>query len=155
MEADNDTPDEGFELRIDGTVDFWTDDGQRWKLRRPKFGELRKLREQKQSIDDASYRLTTQIQHSVAAIKAFGEKAAETDPDEVATQVVAERDQIRAKTAEVEGLNLAWMRHAFELLGDHPLPPEDELPGWMVESSLIIGEFMAHWRNRPLALGGD
>lgn len=114
---------DGLELRKDGTALFHVD-GVQHRLRRPKIGELRGLREGVAKRDEA-----------VANLKA------EADADPTIDQGERQRE-----------INLEWMVGVMDLLAE-PKPPEpDEWPAGMDEVGAIQA-LLGHWRAVPLRSG--
>lgn len=47
---------------------------------------------------------------------------------------------------------LDWEKQVFETLGSAPLPPEDQLPSWMLNGTLT-GQLVEHWQKVPSRRG--
>lgn len=113
---------DGFELVADGTVVFQLSEKSTIKLRRPSLGEYRKLVEQ-----------VEQMQEDAAAIITSKNGALTVD--------------------KLSDLLLEWVRLAVSLLGSpEELPPEDELPAWILNADLTR-DLVAHWQKVPSRRG--
>lgn len=144
---DDDSPvPEGLELHKDGTITAVLA-GERYRLRRPKFGELRDLRERYNGIENEH--LLLQADYAEQAPERPGEDASKRALAEYAIGV---REAQVALGEKIEAKNGEWIRHAFALLGAK-LP--DDVDEW--ESWLLVGEtrglLINHWRTVPLARG--
>lgn len=118
---------DGFELRKDGTVIVHLD-GEMHRWRRPKIGELRKLREG-----------ITERDAKVAAVNA---KAAAPGEGDEPIDPIREQEKIQAE----------WVEGAWRMLGDKEPPPSDEWPSGADQVGMMI-ELMKHWREVPLRSG--
>lgn len=143
-EAGPQVPD-GFELIKDGTARLVID-GEVWRLRRPKVGEFRKLRELLQERDDEHVRVMAQAVADTSNV----ETKAEEDKVE---RTLAARAQQRQVALAVEDLNIGWVSEALRtLVMDKEPPPVDEWPSGM-ETLGFITTLIDHWRTVPLARG--
>lgn len=117
-------PDDAIEMLNSGKV-VATIDGTTHTLRRPKFGELRDLREQ---------------------LAEMGRTQSQRNDD------AAANDQLRELHDDAD-LFFGWFRHAFELLSDNTLPDDDDdMPAWFVRADLP-GHLIQHWRSVPTVPG--
>jgi hypothetical protein len=153
---------DGFTSEPDGTVTIRLDDGVR-RLRRPKVGELRRLKDRYRDELDAIQSVAEHVRSEGAhiAIERAGLPIAESDEgsrmrlDELKHE---ERNLLRALNEAKEGAALSWLRFAFEGgehygehvngLADKPLPVDDDLPSWFL--SLEAGRsLLDHWQTAP------
>lgn len=130
--------------------------GNRYRLRRPFFGELRRLRTAWQDYDYEVQDRSDEARDLSKRIKADIEAMSPDDPERT-KKLRALRDESRAAGREheefVENGFLAWWVQVFELLtmGDGT-PGPDETPGWLIDHTLVAKVF-AHWRSVPLGHG--
>lgn len=146
-------------LRPSGTIHLWVD-GKRFRLRRPRLGEYRRLREQFEEVaDDVSdaadeaFREQAAVQHA-QQLRAEGESAS-LGYTVVARPTPEERATIRAsnrRLAEVrERLHEAWWQAVLDTLAvDDARPPE--LAVWMLRSE-SCGQVFKHWQAVPSPSG--
>lgn len=141
---------EGLELRKDGTVVAHID-GSRHVLRRPKIGELKKLRERYEGLSDEQLTLDEAVEVAAEALSAITERvsAGEKVPK---AKVIAARARLREARHKAEEITPRWLDDVFALLSDAPLPSEDDRPAWFYEPKLYA-TFVAHWRTVPLVRG--
>lgn len=141
-----DVPD-GFDLRPDGTILLHVDN-DRWRLRRPKLGEFRKLREALQERDDQALRLTS------ARVASLPDKlpddASQADKEERAVSV---KQASRDFEESIRSLNVAWLANALTMLADSTPPEPDDWPSGADEPD-TIAQIVQHWRSVPLRSGG-
>lgn len=123
------------ELRLLDTGEIratWTGSSDRaynLTLARPKMRDLRALRE---LLDDLS-----RESQSITRAQLSGDDEAVGEAEAKTVRTIVD-----------------WQRKAFELLGDKPLPEdEDELPVW-IENPGLPAQMIQHWRQVPLARGG-
>jgi hypothetical protein len=134
---------DGFELIKDGTARLIVD-GEIWRLRRPKYGEFRKLRELLQQRDDDQVRLI---------IESASLQSPEDEPENEVDKQLAERIRQRQLNEAVEELNVDWVQEVLVLLTiDKTPPPPDQWPAGM-ETLGFIKQLIDHWRTVPLARG--
>lgn len=146
MPAPAPAPPDGFELVNNGTARL-TIDGQVWRLRRPKLGEFRKLRESLDERDDAHLRI-------ISAHQSDDKPADDADAEEKLAYTLNARHRSRSLTEQVGALNVEWLTEALRLLCDREPPPADEWPAGMDESG-TISALVSHWRSVPLRSGGS
>lgn len=117
-----------LDLKPNGTISLSV--GQKpYRLRRPKFGELRDLWE---AFEDAAE------QHDALTASLGAEPS---------------REQEKEARAERFAIWAGWQRKVFDKLADTPLPSDDdELEGWLMTAG-VAGQFLTHWQGRPLASG--
>lgn len=139
-----DVPD-GIELHKDGTATL-SIDNQRWRMRRPKLGEFRKIRELMHRREDERLRL-------IAENPAIDEldKDADTEAKLAYTNEVNER--ARGITDAIVELNIEWLTEVFTMLCDAEPPPPDDWPSGL-EQNDTIDRLVKHWREVPLRSGG-
>lgn len=149
-QADDQPVPEGLELRKDGTI-LAVVDGERYRLRRPKIGEYRKLLERRDEMSDNLLRTDRDETSAAAALAGLMEEARNSDVD--VEVLIAARNKLREASAAARDLTPTWVGEVFDLLGDRPLPSEDERPSWFVAPQLV-GTLLGHWRAAPLVRGG-
>jgi hypothetical protein len=137
---------DGFELVPNGTARLVID-GEVWRLRRPKLGEYRKLRELLDARDDDHLRL-------VASVPSVDRAPEDATAEEKVDYTIAVRRRSRALGDEVTALNVRWLSEALTLLADRPPPPADDWPSGMDETE-TISALVKHWRSVPLRSGGS
>ncbi len=140
----NPVPD-GIELRKDGSVRLQAN-GDGWRLRRPKLGEFRKLRELLNEANDDRLRI-------IARMGMPDKPGNDATADEKLEYTLAVSARSRQLEAEVLALNVAWIAEALRVLCDHDPPEPDDWPSGM-DSSDTIAELVQHWRSVPLRSGG-
>lgn len=125
----------------------------RYRLRRPKVGELRDIWE---GWEQAAIEVD-RADEDVADRRADLNEAA-GDPDRTAGERLAareERKELDNQTRRAKHVIWAdWMRSVFDILcADGKLPEDDDdLDGWMVSVS-AGAEFLRHWQTVPKASG--
>lgn len=137
---------DGLELVKNGTARLFVD-GEVWRLRRPKLGEYRKLRELLEERDDARIALLAEM----VPPEKMPDDASQADKAE---RTIAIRRAAREIDAKVEALNREWMAEALALLCDHDPPDPDSWPAGMDSTETIIA-LNTHWRSAPLRSGGS
>lgn len=144
---------DGLELHKDGTVTVVVGK-RRYRLRRPKVGELQDLREQIAAIDDASILALGKAGVDKKALdEQYPPADREKDPMMAAEYQVAIRGVDREMNASIEAGREAWVRDAVGLLGDKKLPADvREWEQWLL-SPVTISQLLAHWQTVPLARG--
>jgi hypothetical protein len=115
------------DLPKDGTAKI-TIGKDRYVLRQPTLGEMRKLRE-----------LYDEMIETFRAIQTANIEAA-LDPKK------------KAKKANDDEMVVGWVREAFLTLSEAALPPDDELPSWIVDGR-FPKDLIEHWRTNPLHYG--
>lgn len=139
-------PPDGFELINNGTARLVVD-GQVWRLRRPKLGEFRKLREALDERDDAHLRI-------ISEHRSEDKPADDADAEEKLAFTLGARARGRAISEQVAALNVEWLGEALRLLCDREPPAVDDWPAGMDESG-TISALVSHWRSVPLRSGGS
>lgn len=161
---------EGLDLRPNGTVRLYID-GNRYRLRRPRAREFRRLRESFQEVADEISDLSDEQDEWARSLAERVDGRRRDDPN--AGQTPAERRENRVRgrrlTEQVEQLMFGWWAEVVEVLEvDNRTPvlaepdewPDDEpfdsfadLPMWMgtVPSA---NKIIAHWRSTPSLSGG-
>lgn len=140
-----DVPD-GIELHKDGTATL-SIDNDRWRMRRPKLGEFRKLRELLHSREDERLRRLGEFGELPAA------PAKDAPNDEKVAYTAAVNAQQRAITDVMQDLNIDWLEQALTMLCEREPPPADDWPSGMAESEMVT-KLVEHWRAVPLRSGG-
>lgn len=128
---------DGFDLRKDGTV-LATVDGEQFRWRRPKIGELRKLRE---AVAERDAKLS----------EAQAEARAALSEDESQEAVGAAAVSMAELQSE---LNIAWVEFVWRTLGDKEPPPSDDWPSGSDHTGMVTG-LLRHWREVPLRSGAS
>jgi hypothetical protein len=139
---------DGWELNKDGTITL-TVDGNRTRLRRPKMGEFRDLREALRQRDDD--RLRVIAKHP--PLEDHDTEGDEATDDEKLERVLAIQGRSRAMADEVRELNLAWVELVLSTLAEKEPPPRDDWPSGTDEDKFLT-DLMEHWRSVPLRSGG-
>lgn len=153
---------EGLELRADGTVRAVIG-GQTIRLRRPKMGELRMLRERWREVNDEGRSVSVDLESEGAQIRQQLEQAQnENDWDEVKRLRKADMDRARQVTDDAERRYISYVRWLFNGddhegaewtgLADKQLPGDDELEAYM-GSVEFAGALLQHFAAVPLARG--
>lgn len=142
---------EGYEFHKDGTATLHLE-GRRYALRRPRLGEFKVLREAYHEVQDRSDQLREEAGAASAALRVAIEADPTGEDDATRAATVHAKATSRRVTMAIEHLAVDWLRQTHELLGDHKLPPDDELPPWMEEGA-NISDLFTHWRTRPLPRG--
>lgn len=159
---------EGLTLNKDGTASV-TFDGDTWRLRRPKFGEFRELREALHGVQDVELEVNTLL---------------EVEDDEERRQARAAH---RAGLIGLDEVHARWINRCFAMLGDAALPVAwevrdgddkpvgehcetekeaeakagdgqtvhlvfDDWPTWLTQAR-VIEQLYGHFRTVPLAPG--
>lgn len=140
---------EGLELRKDGTILVVMGE-DRYTLKRPKYGELRELRELIANMDDEALDAVAVAQEKAAELGTLAEDVfgSERAKHEIAVGKVA-----RARRDALEAIRVAGMRRVFELLSNHKLPSEEaEWETWIIDPS-TFSRMLLHWQSVPLARG--
>lgn len=157
-------------FRKDGTI-VWKVDGQRTLLRRPKFKELRTLREEIALLADESREERQAIVDRLNALsKPLTDRLegidSETDPtanaqitaieEELRTiqesdEWTAIQDELRGQRTRSDQAMLAWFRDSILVRFGKPVvvidDPED-LPPWVTNKE-FVGELLEHWSSVP------
>lgn len=131
----------------DGTVIVRVE-GETYRLRRPKTGEYRKLREGLHNLQDEITRLTAEASDGIS-----GAPEDNATTEERMRFVMAQRGGGRELTDKAEQLSIDWLRQCFDTLADQPLPEgDDDLPVWLWAGD-FTAELLGHWRERPFSSG--
>ncbi len=156
---------EGLELHTNGTVTVHIDGG-RLRLRRPKAGQYRALREAYESYLDQLTEATDRIQEQAIPVRERAAEASAAGERLSAEDRALDRKLGRELTHLGERLRVGWVRLAFngEDLAD--LLPEsfdglatanlpdndDDLPVWLTQGETIAALF-EQWRTVPSPRG--
>lgn len=138
---------DGVELNKDGTVTLFTA-GERCRLRRPKLGEFRKLRELLHERDDERLRLLGAQADDTP--EKPGTEATNTEKLDYTLEVNRRSRQLNDAVTD---LNIAWIATAMEMLAQGAVPAVDDWPSGM-ESTEFVAALADHWRAVPLRSGG-
>lgn len=153
---------EGIVFVKTGWVRF-TIDGKVYRLRRPLFGELKKLRLALEDVsDDINTRSAASTQMAIDL-----EREAQAVASSESTISAAKRRSLEAKRLESRKLGrdlvefaddarMGWWTLVFETLGVGDGQGGDKIPAdwpaWVVDVNLP-GQITQHWRSAPLAPG--
>lgn len=144
---------EGIDLRPNGGIHLWIDD-EKFRFRRPRAREFRKLREAFQDIADELDEIAIENQRWAddlnrdldAREKASGERRM------TAAEKKEDRTRSRQVTELTEDRMVEWWQLVASTLCERDLPDAEELPVWMgVLSS--ANEMIGHWRTVPSLSG--
>lgn len=124
--------------------------GTRYRLRRPKVGELRRLWEGWEEGNDDTIAHIEERAAEVAALDKI------LDGDDTIAKLDARKER-RGIQTEIRFANQAvwagWARDAFATLGDGKLPDDDEqLEPWLLTATTGL-DFIRHWQKVPKASG--
>lgn len=181
--GDDDPKGDRLRFLTTGWVMIDTAAGERVALVRPNFGQLRRLHEHLESLNDgvAQYRealedhnlranvLTLTYRTQKDKLRDQLAEAATAGDDDKAEALTAEytavRDKERALEAEVRqisqdhrgtvtALRLAWFRNVMSELAQGDVPWDDD-DSWpgWIEDDTLPADLMEHWRARPLGRG--
>lgn len=174
VEREESEDEESIDFVKNGWVRFMIA-GQRYRTRRPLFGELRDLRTalEAQVNELTALRQTTELEGNQrgkirARLEADMAKVVEEmDTGELTDELLDRHSKLirrnhellnagteaaRKLTQKADDLRADWFRQVFERLGvDNPKAPE-HLPSWVGDANLPA-ELMAHWRSAPLGRG--
>lgn len=156
---------EGLELHTNGTVTVHLD-GRRLRLRRPKAGEYRALREAYEAYLDRLTDATDVVQEQAAPIRERAAAATEAGGRMSSEDRALDRKLGRSLTAQGEVLRVGWVRLAFDGDDREQLLPEgfgglatgdlpaddDDLPVWLSQGETIASLF-EQWRSVPSPRG--
>lgn len=109
-------------------------DGRTIRLRRPRIGEWRKLRQSLWDLQDEETRLR-------AGLSA----APKSDEPEARAEW---RSGLRSVNDQIEDQVCAWVCECVDVLGDGELPDQAELPGWFTNPGLVA-ELSRHFTRLP------
>lgn len=155
LDAD-DLPGDQVTLVKTGMVRIWIG-GQRYRLRRPFFGELKTLRLALEGLQDEVNDKQVEILDLAAQLEQEANDLA-ADEDLTAKQRAAklrqirrrDRDAARKLTDLLEQLYPDWWAKVFEMLSVDGKP--DDWPAWVTDVG-FVQRLMQHWRQAPLAPG--
>lgn len=164
----------GSELPVtlvnNGTVRL-TVGGKLYRLRRPKMGEFRQLREAIQEVNDEIEAKARALQHEATLIDrqvlellglpadADGEAVADAERQlpMVAEEITKLRSEARQHgrqfTDEAEAARLGWAHQVLLTLSQDGAPALEDLEPWMA-TARWWASLLAHWQSVPLGLGG-
>lgn len=129
------------------------------RLRRPFFGELKRLRLALEDASDAIAERSEEVQVIGRQILTENTANDEADTDELekleVRRELTKRSKIvgRELTAFSEEVRIDWWAQVAETLSaDGPLPHPDELPSWIADP-FLPNTVLQHWRSVPLDRG--
>ena len=127
-----------YDLNDDGTITFDFGDGLVRTLRRPKLKQYRALLES----------LNSMRRDLVSDVPDVDENST---PEEIAAAEAAMKDvDVDAQFDKLVG----WLREVFSVIGDGPLPDEDQLDAWIVNGT-VTADLVKHWTKVPTRRGGQ
>lgn len=139
-----------------GLTRVWIN-GERYRLRRPFFGELKQLRLALEAVrDEVEAKRDGAIQVADRLRLERGEWEADESltPGERAAKMAearkTDRAAARALMDTVDTLYPEWWQQVFETLS-HDGVPED-MPSWVADAD-FVERLMAHWRSAPTGPG--
>lgn len=136
---------DGWEFYPSRWAALWLD-GTAYRLKPPKVGELKKLSELVQQQTDEMQTLTQGFMARLDALRSDVE-AGRVDPGEVK---VADLEMGREQAQRMKDGYWSVLCEAFAMLGDRPLPADDDLPGWVYESAASqVTQLLHHFRTAP------
>jgi hypothetical protein len=138
---------DGLELRPDGRILMVTDK-HRYQLKRPKYGELKTLRDLIAVMDDEALMVVADYQERVEELGDAPETArAKADHDIKAGALSRERRDA------LEQIRVDGMRKVTDMLSDKKLPKDSaQWETWMFDPRTFSAMLM-HWQTVPLARG--
>lgn len=159
VDDDEELPREGIDLRANGTIHLWID-GTKYRIRRPRLREFRRIREDYQEALDL---ITAASNENDLWEKDLVDRVAErrkVDPSAGMTWEERAEDQKRGRelTETVERAMLGWWVVVLEVLGHDGNPPLDaedptsDLTPWL-GNSVIANKAIGHWRSAPSLSG--
>lgn len=126
----------------------------RYRLRRPFFGEFKKLR---LAVEDMNDEIQEAVDESLRVSRQITVEKAEHDDDDPDTFLAWKRDSAkrqraasRSLTEVAEARRVEWWETMWTLLTVDGRP--DDWPSWITDPALA-GQFIGHWRAVPLARG--
>lgn len=132
-------------------------DGQRYRLRRPFFGELKTLRLALADVADDLNDRRMETQLAAKRMLAENERINADDSMDDAARLAAlqalrkeDRQLGRALTSDADDARIGWWSQAFELVGLDGVPAD--WPAWFLDARLP-DHVLAHWRTAPLGRG--
>jgi len=134
-----------WELRADRTAVLWLD-GKPFRLRAPKMGEFRTIREDTLAAHDNIAKAINEAQRRQTEIVAET-KAGTLTMEEAKAEVRRLSDDINDLT---EQTHWGSLRDVIALLCTTPLPAEPDLPPWLVtQAPSEIADLVKHWQSVP------
>ncbi len=152
---DGDDNNDRIELVRTGLVRVWFG-GKRYRLRRPFFGEFRKIRT---SLQDANDEIAEATDDALKVSREITDSAKDRNTDEMTPDAWVEwRKENRAKANTVnrqmadtaEDLRLSWWESTWDLLTLDGRP--EDWPSWITDPNLA-NAVVSHWRSSPLGRG--
>lgn len=130
------------------------------RLRRPFFGELKRIRLALEDMADAIAERSDDVRESAAElVDANNAVDADESLDDAAKRrrrrELTNKSKVVARelTTFCDEQRIGWWREVVGIVGvDGALPEDDELPSWIADPYLP-NEVLAHWRSVPLGRG--
>lgn len=131
--------------------------GKLYRLRRPFFGEFKRLRV---ALEDANDEIAEAAQASIAVTRSIAsERAAlgsNVDGDVLAAHETEwrkrQREASRLLNDRADTLRGEWWSLVFDTISLDGKPKKGEWPAWVLDPSVAI-EFVTHWRTAPQGRG--
>lgn len=144
------------EYAEDGTVT----NVRRARIRRPFFGELKRLQ---MMLEDLADELADEREQAQVSSLELNEQAEAIDKDtelpprerveRISTLRKASREAGRNLDRKAEATRFQWWATVFELLSyDGPLGETEQAPAWLADG-LLPARVLRHWRSVPLGPG--
>ena len=159
MSDESENPREGMDLRPDGGIHLWLD-GTKYRLRRPRGREFRKLREELQDHLDVINALVDDTMRWAAEIidKPDAETGTGTESSKLLAQHSPEaraedRRRTRAIRDQTEESLRSWYASVVSTLSVNDAEIDaDDLPAWTSDTAEALA-IIDHWRSRPSLSG--
>lgn len=154
-EDDGAAVDDRVELVRTGLTRVWIA-GERYRLRRPFFGEFKALR---LALQDANDEIAEAVDETLAVARRMTDEQKDQNVEDLDPDGwVAWRREARKRTNEAsraladvtESLRVEWWEQAWNLLTLDSRPPD--WPSWVTDPNLHAA-VIAHWRGSPLGRG--
>lgn len=161
---DDPTSGPGDDETLDGRIQFvrtgltrvWVR-GELFRLRRPFFGEFKKMR---LALEDLVDEISELAQSSMAVSRQVAAErealGASPEPELLASSETEwrkrQREAQRNVTDRADALRLEWWVLVFDTISLDGKPKKSEWPAWVTDPSVAV-EFIAHWRSAPQGRG--
>lgn len=134
--------------------------GETFRLRRPFFGELRKLRTALEAVTDEINTTGEEADGIAAQLVEMAKRYKDMADADIPARERTKNDKLRddAKTASrrlvevADDLRVGWWTLVFETLCVDTVKVPADWPSWVVDPNLP-NQVMQHWRSAPLAPG--
>lgn len=159
QDDDEQLPEEGLDLRANGTIHLWID-GRKFRIRRPRLREFRRIREDYQErLDRIAEESARHDVWEKDLIDRVGERR-KSDPAAGMTADERAEDQKRGRelTETIEREMLGWWVEVLDVLGHDANPrlddddPTGDLTPWLGNST-VANRAIGHWRSAPSLSG--